>query len=60
MSISVEQEMIVFQKVLSRPLWIISGIAGPNLDLLCIRQPDAAPFIENYANTYFQAKHKDT
>ena len=31
--------------------------AGPNLDLLCIQQSDAAPFYENYAKLYFDAKH---
>ena len=49
--------MIVFQKVLSRPLWITSSIADPNLDLLCVRQPDAAPIHENYAKPYVKAKH---
>ena len=28
-----------------------------NLDLLCVRQLDAAPFCENYAKLYFDAKH---
>ena len=31
--------------------------AGPNLDLLCIQQFDAAPFFENYAELYFDTKH---
>ena len=30
---------------------------GPNLDLLCVRQSDAAPFCENYAKLYFDTKH---
>ena len=30
---------------------------GPNLDLFCIRQSNAAPFCENYAKLYFDAKH---
>ena len=31
--------------------------AGPNLDLLCIQQSDAAPFYENDAKLYFDVKH---
>ena len=31
--------------------------AGPNLDLLCVLQSDAAPFCGNYAKLYFDAKH---
>ena len=31
-------------------------ISGPNLDLLRVQQSDAAPFRENYANLYFDAK----
>ena len=31
--------------------------AGPNVDLLCVRQSDAAPFCENYAKLYFDVKH---
>ena len=31
--------------------------SGPNLDLLCARQSDAAPFCENYAKLYFNVKH---
>ena len=31
--------------------------AGPNLDLLCVRQLNAAPFCENYAKLYFDAKN---
>ena len=31
--------------------------AGLNLDLLCIQQFDTAPFCENYAMLYFDAKH---
>ena len=30
---------------------------GPNLDLLCVRKSDAAPFFENYAELYFPTKH---
>ena len=30
---------------------------GPNLDLLCIQQSDTAPFCENYAKIYLDAKH---
>ena len=30
---------------------------GVNLDLLCVRQSDAAPFCENYTKLYFDAKH---
>ena len=30
---------------------------GPNVDLLCVRQSDAAPFCENYAKLYFDVKH---
>ena len=29
---------------------------GPNLDLLFVRQSDAASFCENYAKLYFDAK----
>ena len=39
-------------------LSVLGGVGGgPNLDLLCIRQSDAAPFFENYAKLYFDAKH---
>ena len=31
--------------------------SGPNLDLLCIWQSNAAPFCEIYAKLYFDAKH---
>ena len=31
--------------------------AGPNADLLCVRQSDAAPFCENYTKLYFDVKH---
>ena len=30
---------------------------GPNLDLLCVRQSDAAPFCENYAKLHVNAEH---
>ena len=30
---------------------------GPNLDLLCILQPNTATFCENYAKLSFDAKH---
>ena len=30
---------------------------GPNLDLLCVQQLGTAPFCENYAKLYFDAKH---
>ena len=30
---------------------------SPNLDLLCVQQLDAAPFCENYAKLYYDAKH---
>ena len=33
------------------------GLAGPNIDLLCIWQLDTAPFCENKAKPYFDAKH---
>ena len=36
---------------------IMSGYPSPNLDLSCVWQSDAAPFFENYANLYFDAKH---
>ena len=29
---------------------------GPNLDLSCVQQSDAAPFFENYPKLYFDAK----
>ena len=31
--------------------------SGPNLDLVCIWQSDAAPFCENYAKLLFDTKH---
>ena len=32
--------------------------SGSNLDLVCVRQSDAAPlFCEDYAKLYFNAKH---
>ena len=34
-------------------------VPGPNLDLLCIQQSDAAPFCEDYAKLYFDAKHSE-
>ena len=30
---------------------------GPDLDLSCVRQSEAAPFFENYAELYFDTKH---
>ena len=36
---------------------LVSGVTDPNLDLLCIRQSDAAPFFEIYAELYFDTKH---
>ena len=33
------------------------GITGANLELLSTLQSDAAPFWENYAKLYFDAKH---
>ena len=30
---------------------------GPNLDLLCVRQSDAALFCKNSAKLYFDVKH---
>ena len=35
----------------------IHNNTGPNLDLLCVQQSHAAPFCENYAKLYFNAKH---
>ena len=35
----------------------ITGNTEPNLNLLWIRQSDTAPFCENYAKLYFDAKH---
>ena len=35
----------------------LKRLSGPNLDLLCIWQSDTAPFCENYAKLYFDAKH---
>ena len=31
--------------------------ASPNLDFLCVWQSDVAPFCENYARLYFDARH---
>ena len=39
-----------------RSIWFDMTI-GPNLDLICVRQSDAAPFPENFAKLYFDAKH---
>ena len=36
---------------------LLSCLASPNLDLLCIWQSDAAPLFENYAELYFDTKH---
>ena len=35
---------------------VFIGLAGPNLDLLCVRQLDAVPFCEIYAKFNFDAK----
>ena len=35
----------------------LGALHGPNLDTLCISQLDAAPFCENYAKLYSDAKH---
>ena len=32
-------------------------MTGPNLDLLCVQQSEAASFCENYEKLYFNAKH---
>ena len=34
-----------------------NGGSGPNLDLFCVRISNAAPFCEDYAKLYFDAKH---
>ena len=34
-----------------------TSVTGPNLDLLCGWQSDAARFSEKYAKLYFDAKH---
>ena len=36
---------------------MLDASSGPNLDLLCVQQSGAAPFCENYAKLYFDAKH---
>ena len=36
---------------------MLDAPSGPNLDLLCVQQSGAAPFCENYAKLYFDAKH---
>ena len=38
-----------------RRIWF-DVTTGPNLDLLCVRQSDVAPFCENFAKLYFDAK----
>ena len=38
----------------AQPLTITSP--GPNLDLFCVQQSNAAPFCKNYAKLYFDAK----
>ena len=35
----------------------LEATLGPNLYLLCVQQSGAAPFCENYAKLYFDAKH---
>ena len=35
---------------------ILDTLSGPNLDLFCVQQSGAAPFCENYAKLYFDAK----
>ena len=35
---------------------IMEGYSGPNLDLICAQQSNAAPFCENYARLFFDAK----
>ena len=34
-----------------------NGGSGPNLDLFCVRLPNAVPFCEDYPKLYFDAKH---
>ena len=42
---------------LSFPKLVSISLPGPNLELLCVRQSDAAFIHENYAKLYFHAKH---
>ena len=36
---------------------MLDAPSGPNLDLLCVQQSDAAHFRENYLKLYFDAEH---
>ena len=36
---------------------MLDAPSGPILDHLCVQQSDSAPFCENYAKLYFDAKH---
>ena len=47
---------ISMQKISSMHKLILT-ISCPNLNLLCVRQSNAASFCENYAKLYFDAKH---
>ena len=44
-----------FKKYIDPVVFI--NLTGPNLDLLCVQQSNAAPFCENYAKLYFDVKH---
>ena len=48
---------ITWKNTLSFSLGITAIWPDPNLDLLCARQSDTAPFCENYAKLYFDAKY---
>ena len=36
---------------------MLDAPSGPNLEFLCVQQLEAAPFCENQAKLYFDAKH---
>ena len=36
---------------------MLDAPSGPNLNLLCVQQSDAAHFRENYLKLYFDAEH---
>ena len=36
---------------------MVDAPSGPNLDLLCVQQSDAAPICENFTMLCFDAKH---
>ena len=50
-------KMMIKVHLAQRKMCIGLRPAGPNLDLLYVLKLNAAPFCENYAKLYFDAKH---